>query len=36
VTGIVTALLVVAAVVYPLLAISTLGDRANPTLDGTA
>lgn len=36
VTGIVTALLVVAAVVYPITAISTLGDRANPTLDGTA
>jgi YYY domain-containing protein len=36
VTGSVTALLVAAAVVYPILAISTLGDRANPTLDGTA
>ncbi len=36
VTGIVTALLVAATVVYPMLAISTLGDRANPTLDGTA
>jgi YYY domain-containing protein len=36
VTGIVTALLAAAALVYPITAISTLGDRANPTLDGTA
>jgi YYY domain-containing protein len=35
-TSIVTALLVTAALVYPIAAISTLGDRANPTLDGTA
>ncbi len=35
-TSIVTALLVAAALVYPITAISTLGDRANPTLDGTA
>jgi uncharacterized membrane protein len=35
-TSIVTALLVAAALVYPIMAISTLGDRANPTLDGTA
>ncbi len=36
VTGIVIALLVTAALVYPVTAISTLGDRANPTLDGMA
>ena len=36
VTGTVTALLVMASLVYPIMAISTLGDRANPMLDGTA
>ena len=36
VTGVVTALLVAAGLVYPIMAITTSGDRAHPTLDGTA
>jgi uncharacterized membrane protein len=36
VTGTVTALLVVAGLVYPILAISTVGDWSHLTLDGTA
>ncbi len=36
VTGTITALLVAAGLAYPIVAISTLGDRAHPTLDGTA
>jgi YYY domain-containing protein len=36
VAGIVTALLVLAGLVYPVAAISTLGESAHPTLDGTA
>ena len=36
VTGVATTLLVMAGLVYPITAISTLGDRKNPTLDGTA
>ena len=36
VTGAVTVLLVVAGLVYPILAISTVGDWSHPTLDGAA
>jgi YYY domain-containing protein len=36
VTSIVAALLVVAGLVYPIMAITTSGDQAHPTLDGTA
>jgi YYY domain-containing protein len=36
VTGVVTALLVVAGLVYPIMAISTLGDWQHLSLDGTA
>jgi len=36
VTGVATALLVVAGSVYPIMAITTNGDQAHPTLDGTA
>ncbi len=35
-TGVVTTLLVLAGLVYPITAIATLGDRRNLTLDGTA
>jgi YYY domain-containing protein len=36
VTGVVTALLVAAGLVYPIMAITTSGNQAHPTLDGTA
>ncbi len=36
VTGIVAALLIVTGLVYPIMAITTSGDLAHPTLDGTA
>lgn len=35
-SGAVSALLVAAGLVYPIMALSTLGDPAHPTLDGTA
>jgi YYY domain-containing protein len=36
VTGVATALLVAGGLVYPIMAITTSGDQAHPTLDGTA
>ncbi len=36
VTGVVAALLAVAGLVYPIMAITTTGDSTHPTLDGTA